>query len=78
MSSGYYDDNFGFYEIESEEDIEFYHQMQASNVEKRCQGCGRMVRIQPHYAYCDSCATIIERGGDLPGYDIDDCDGEDE
>lgn len=65
--TGYYDDNFGWYEIEGEEDVEFYQQMQATNVEKQCQGCGRMVRIQPDYAYCNSCATIIEQGGELPG-----------
>ena len=32
--TSYYDDNFGFYDIESEEDIEFYHKMQDTNVEK--------------------------------------------
>jgi hypothetical protein len=63
----YYDDNFGEYEIRDEEDIEFYHQMQRESVDKQCQGCGRTVRIRPDYAYCNSCATIIERGGDLPG-----------
>lgn len=66
--SGYYDENFGWYEIESEEDVDFYHQVQRESIEKRCQGCGRTVRIRPDYAYCNNCATIIERGGDLPGW----------
>lgn len=65
MTSSYYDDNFGEYEIESEEDIEFYHRIQKTNVEKECVGCGRTVRIQPHYDVCDSCARKREQGWDI-------------
>jgi len=61
----YYDDNFGFYEIEDQDDVEFYHRMQKTNVRKKCQGCGQMVRIQPSYAYCNSCADKRERGYDI-------------
>jgi hypothetical protein len=75
---GYYDENFGWYEIESEEDIDFYHQVQRESVEKRCQGCGRKVRLRPDYAFCNGCATIIERGGDLPYPEITDVDEDDE
>lgn len=61
----YYDDNFGHYDINDEDDVQFYREMQATSVEKTCSGCGRKVRIQPHYAYCNSCAEKIERGQDL-------------
>lgn len=61
----YYDDNFGHYEIESEEDIEFYRENQRRSVRKKCQGCGRMVKILPDYSICNSCADKLERGGDL-------------
>lgn len=61
----YYDDNFGFYEIESEDDIEFYHHMQKISVRKKCKGCSRMVKIHPDYAYCNDCITKIEMGGDI-------------
>jgi hypothetical protein len=61
----YYDDNFGHWDIQDEDDLEFYRQCQRTNVRKVCQGCGRKVMIQPHYAYCDSCATRIERGLDF-------------
>ena len=61
----YYDDNFGWVEVEDEEDMAFYRRIQSSNVEKQCQGCDRTVSIQPQYAYCDSCATRIERGMDI-------------
>lgn len=60
----YYDDNFGEWEIESEEDLEFYRQVQKENVEKICQGCGRRVRIRPDYAICNACAEARERGGE--------------
>ena len=61
----YYDDNFGYYNIESEEDVEFYHSMQRQSVSKRCEGCGRMVRIKRDYAYCNSCADARENGFDF-------------
>ena len=61
----YYDDNFGHWEIESQEDLDFYRQVQKENVEKECQGCGRIVKIRPDYAYCNNCADKLERGGDL-------------
>lgn len=61
----FYDDNFGEWEIESEEDLEFYHQVQRENVEKVCKGCGQKVRIRPDYAYCNSCCERMERGQDL-------------
>jgi hypothetical protein len=61
----YYDDNYGFYEIESPEDIEFYHRTQKNSVWKKCQGCGRRVKIKPEYGYCNSCADKRERGYDI-------------
>lgn len=61
----YVDDNYGHYEIEDSEDIEFYHRVQRESVKKTCKGCGRTVRLRPDYAYCDGCATKIEQGYDV-------------
>jgi hypothetical protein len=62
----FYDDNFGHWDdMDDPEMRDFYKHVQDTNVEKECQGCGRVVRIQPHYAYCDSCATKLERGMDV-------------
>jgi hypothetical protein len=47
--STYYDDNFGFYDIESEEDVEFYHAVQKESVWKNCQRCGAKVKLRPDY-----------------------------
>ncbi len=59
----YIDDNFGTWDIESQEDVDFYMETQRTNIEKVCTQCGRTVRIQPQYDICDSCATITEHGG---------------
>ena len=59
------DDNFGTYEIEDEDDLQFYRDVQDRSVETVCQGCGRKVKLLPHYAYCDSCARKREQGFDI-------------
>ena len=51
----YYDDNFGHWDIESEEDVEFYHQVQKESVLKKCKKCGRKVKLRPEYDYCGPC-----------------------
>lgn len=58
----FYDDNFGHWNMDDDDDLEFYNQVQRQSVSKKCEGCGRTVRILPHYAYCNSCADKIERG----------------
>ena len=61
----YFDSNFGHWDIEDQDDIDFYHEVQRKSVLKRCMGCDRRVRLLPQYGYCDSCATKIEQGWDL-------------
>ena len=65
MERSFVDDNFGTYSIESEDDVEFYRDVQQRSVKKKCQGCGRTVKILPDYAYCDSCARKREQGYDI-------------
>lgn len=61
----YYDDNFGRWEgMEDPDMVDFYHRVQAENVEKTCVICGRKVRLRPDYDKCDSCCRILENGGD--------------
>jgi hypothetical protein len=52
--ASYYDDNYGFYDVESDDDVAFYFETQRQSVNKKCEGCGRKVRIKPDYAYCNS------------------------
>ena len=60
----YADDNFGIYHIEDEYDLDFYHQVQSESVWKNCAACGQSVKLRPDYGICNSCAEILERGGD--------------
>ena len=60
----YYDDNFGHYEIESDEDVEFYHRVQRESVWKKCDRCGREVKLRRDYSICNSCADAVESGMD--------------
>ena len=65
MSGTYYDDNFGHWDDMDDPDMqEFYDRVTKESVEKTCEGCQRKVKLLPHYAYCDSCATKIEMGVD--------------
>lgn len=66
---GYYDDNFGWYEIEDQDDIDFYFANQINSKIKKCEGCGRSVKLLPDYVYCNSCTDKIERGEELPEFD---------
>jgi rRNA maturation endonuclease Nob1 len=62
----YYDDNFGNWEdMNQEENREFYARVQRESVWKKCQGCGRRVKLRPDYGICNMCADKIERGGDF-------------
>jgi hypothetical protein len=63
--ASYFDDNFGAWSMESEDDVDFYHTVQRRSVTKRCEGCRRRVRILPEYAYCNACADKVERGWDF-------------
>lgn len=56
------DDNFGEWNMDEDGSEAFYFHVQGTNVEKVCEGCGRLVMIQPNYAYCNSCADKRERG----------------
>jgi rRNA maturation endonuclease Nob1 len=65
MGRSYYDDNYGFYDIRDQDDIDFYFETQKQSVKKKCAGCGRTVKIKPDYAYCNSCTDKLERGFDV-------------
>ena len=60
---GYYDDNFGHWEIEDEDDIAFYEQVQRESVWKKCEQCGKKVKLRPDYSICNGCADLNERTG---------------
>ena len=61
----YTDDNFGHWDMEDPDSIEFYHQVQAESTWKRCEGCGELVKLRPQYGFCNDCATKMEQGWDM-------------
>lgn len=61
----FYDDNYGKWEdMNDPEVVDYYRQVQATNITKKCSVCGRRVKIQPRYDKCNRCADMIERGLD--------------
>ena len=60
----YVDDNFGVWQIAGQDDIDFYHDVQARSVRKNCFICGKAVKILPEYDKCNSCTAKIEAGQD--------------
>lgn len=57
-----YDDNFGHWDIEDEDDLVFYRQVQRENVKKICSICDRTVMLRPDYDKCGSCCDSLESG----------------
>jgi len=59
----YYDDNFGHWDdMDDEENLSFYKQVQAESVLKTCGDCERKVMLRPDYAICNSCTDRRESG----------------
>jgi hypothetical protein len=63
--SGYYDDNFGEWDMEDDfESMErFYKQVQNESVEKTCSICEQKVMLRPEYDKCNTCMDVLENGG---------------
>jgi hypothetical protein len=58
----YYDDNYGTWDIESEDDIEFYREVQRNSVKTTCRQCGGVFMLKRGYNLCNGCADAMERG----------------
>lgn len=62
----YYDDNYGHWtDMDDPENVEFYHKVQKESVWKKCEKCGKKVKLRKDYSICNSCAEKIERGWDF-------------
>ena len=60
----YYDDNFGHWDMEDdqEERQRFYRKVQKESVWKKCYLCDEKVKLRPEYDKCNSCMNKLERG----------------
>ena len=58
-----YSGSYGWMEIESDEDMEFYNETVKNSVEKECKNCGELVLLRRDYSSCNSCMERLERMG---------------
>ena len=57
-----YDDNFGFWDIDGQEEQAFFEHVHSQSVEKTCDRCQRRVRLMREKTLCASCVTALECG----------------
>jgi hypothetical protein len=57
-----YEDNFGYWEIDSPEEAAFFVHAQHQSFFSICQRCKRSVRLMPIKVVCAPCASALECG----------------
>jgi hypothetical protein len=57
-----YDDNFGFWEVDGQEEQAFFEHVQRQSVQRTCDRCDRTVRLIPSKTLCASCVAALECG----------------
>ncbi len=57
-----YDDNFGFWDIDGQEEQAFFEYVQRQSVLKTCDRCERPVSLMPPKTLCASCVAALECG----------------
>jgi hypothetical protein len=62
MAAAVYDDNFGFWNIDGQEEQAFFDYVQGQSVQKICVRCQHRVRLTPPKTLCASCVTALECG----------------
>jgi hypothetical protein len=57
-----YDDNFGFWHIDGQEEQAFFDHVQRRSLQRTCERCERRAWLMPPKTICASCATALEYG----------------
>jgi len=57
-----YEDNFGFWDIDGQEEQAFFEDVRRQSVQKTCERCDRHARLIPSKMLCASCVTALECG----------------
>ena len=57
-----YEDNFGFWEIDCQEESAFFAHVQSQSVRASCQRCRRPVRLMSTKTICAACVSALECG----------------
>jgi hypothetical protein len=59
-----YEPNFGFYDLDIEDEMEFFCHVKANSVPKKCVRCKEKVRLLPDRKMCSRCAEALEFAGE--------------
>jgi hypothetical protein len=62
-----YKDNFGFWDIDGQEEQAFFEYVQRTSVHEACERCGCPVRLMPSKTVCASCSCALECGAPAGG-----------
>jgi hypothetical protein len=57
-----YDDNFGFWDVDGQEEQAFFDYVQSQSVRKTCDRCDRPAWLIPSKTLCASCVGALECG----------------
>jgi ribosomal protein L37E len=57
-----YEDNFGFWDIDGQEEQAFFDHVQRESLPATCDRCGHRVRLLQSKTLCASCVTALECG----------------
>ena len=57
-----YEDNFGFWKVESPEEEAFFEDVRSRSVPRTCERCERPVRLLPPSTLCARCISALEFG----------------
>ena len=57
-----YEDNFGYWEIDSREELAFFSHIQSQSVRATCQRCKESVQLLSTKTVCAPCASALECG----------------
>lgn len=57
-----YDDNFGFWHIDEQEEQAFFEYVQSQSTQKTCCRCKSRARLLAHKTLCASCVAALECG----------------
>jgi hypothetical protein len=57
-----YEDNFGFWDIDGQEEQAFFDHVQRESLPRTCDRCEQRVRLLASKTLCASCVTALECG----------------
>ncbi len=60
-----YEDNFGFWNIDGQEERAFFEHVQRQSFDRICHRCERPVRLMPSKTLCAPCVSALECGAPI-------------